>query len=131
LFDGSYLLEYYLYDIPFIFVYAALCFVFVKEKPRPLLYIYFPLFLLIVLAIYWNSWGIGPDYSWRIQLNSIIIDVFSHGLLFYSVYFISKRLINKKSKLWLYILLYLLYFILALIVIQIMVFAISWLLQMF
>ncbi len=130
MFDGSYLLEYYLYDIPFIIVFAVLCFYVIELKSKQLLFIYLPLILLIVLAIYWSIWGIGPDYSWRIQLNSVIIDIVSHGLLFYSIYLISKILKKKKSKLWFYVLMYLLYFILALIVIQVFVFLVSWLLYL-
>ena len=130
MFDGSYLLEYYLYDIPFIIAFAILCFYLIEQKSKQLLYIYLPLFLLIVLAIYWSIWGIGPDYSWRIQLNSVIIDIVSHGLLFYSIYLISKILKKKKSNLLFYILLYLLYFILALIVIQVFVLLVSWLLYL-
>ena len=130
MFDGSYLLEYYLYDIPFIIVFAVLCFYLIETKSKQLLYIYLPLSLLIVLAIYWSIWGIGPDYSCRIQLNSVIIDVVSHGLLFYSIYLISKILKKKKSNLLFYILLYLLYFILALIVIQVFVLLVSWLLYL-
>ena len=130
MFDGSYLLEYYLYDIPFLIAYAVLCFLFIEQKSKQLLFAYYPVFLLIVLSIYWSIWGIGPYYSWRIQVNSIVIDVFSHGLLFYFVYFISKSLAKKKSRIWIYIILYLLYFILALIFIQVIVFIISWLLYL-
>ena len=130
MFDGSYLLEYYLYDIPFLIVFAILCIALVEKNSRQLLFIFFPVFLLIVLSIYWSMWGIGPDYSWRIQLNSVIIDLFSHGLLFYSIYFISKILAKKKSKIWLYVLLYAIYLILALIFLQVFVIIISWLLHL-
>jgi hypothetical protein len=130
LFDGSYLLEYFLYDIPFLVIFAALCFLFVEKKSKQLLLIYSPVFLLIVLIISWRIWGIGPAYSWRIQLNSIILDIISHGFLFYSILIISKILAKKKSKLWLYILLYLLYLILAVIIMQVVVFVISWLMHM-
>ena len=130
MFDGSYLLEYYYYDIPFLIVFAILCIAIIDKQPKQLLLFYFPIFLLIVLAIYWSIWGIGPEYSWRIQLNSLIIDIASHGLLFYSVYLISKILEKKKSKLWLYVLLYSVCFFLALIIIQIVVFIISWLLHL-
>ena len=130
MFDGSYLLEYYFYDLPFLLAFAALCYLYIDQKNKQLLFIYLPSFLLIVLTISWSVWGIGPAYSWRIQLNSIILDVVSHGLLFYSIFLISKILVKKKSKLWLYVLLYLLYLILAVILLQVIVFAISWLMHM-
>ena len=125
MFDGSYLLEYYYYDIPFLVVFAILSIALIEKQPKQLLIIYYPIFLLIVLAIYWSIWGIGPDYSWRIKINSVVIDFISHGLLFYSVYLVSKVLVKKKSILWLYIFLYVIYFILALILLQVIVFVIS------
>ena len=94
MFDGSYLLEYYFYDIPFLIVFAILCIALIERQPKQLFFVYYPIILIIVLAIYWSVWGIGPDYSWRVKLNSVIIDFFSHGLLFYSVYLISKILAN-------------------------------------
>jgi len=130
MFDGSYLLEYYYYDIPFLIVFAILCIALIERQSRQLLLFYFPIILLIVLVIHWIMWGIGPGYSLRVQLNSVIIDFFSHGLLIYSVYLISRILANKKSKLWLYILLYVIYLVLALILLQIIVFIISWLLYL-
>lgn len=130
MFDGSYLLEYYFYDIPFLIAFAILCIALIERQPKQLLLFYYPIFFMIVLAIYWYVWGIGPDYSWRIQLNLVIIDFFSHGLLFYSVYLISKKLAKKKFKFWLYVFLYVIYFILALILLQIIVFLISWLLHL-
>jgi len=129
MFDGSYLLEYYYYDIPFLIVFTIICIALIERQPKQLLLVYYPIFLLIVLAIYWSIWGIGPDYSWRVKLNSVIIDFFSHGLLFYSVYLISKILAKKKSKFWLYVLLFLIYFVLALIILQVIVLIISWLLH--
>jgi hypothetical protein len=130
LFDGSYLLEYYSCDIPFLFLFAILCFILIEKNPKQLLYIYFPVVWLIVLIIHWSIWGIGPDYSWRIQFNSIVIDAVSHGLPFYCIYFISKRLLKNKSKVMLYILFYVLYLILAVIIIQVVVYLISWLLYL-
>ena len=129
MFDGSYLLEYYYYDIPFLIAYAILCIILIERQPKQLLKIYFPILLFIVLTIYWSAWGIGPDYSWRIKFNSVIIDLFSHGLLFYSVYLISKILSKKKHKHWFYIILFIIYFVLALILLQVIVLIISWLLQ--
>ena len=130
MFDGSYLLEYYSYDIPFLFVFAILCISFIDKNPKQLLFVYFPILWLIVLVIHWSLWGIGPSYSLRIQINSVIIDAISHGLPFYAIYFISKRLLKQKSKLIIYILLYVLFLIIALIVIQVVVFLFSWLLYL-
>jgi len=130
LFDGSYLLEYYFYDIPFIIIFAILCFYLIEQNSKQLLYIYFPVIWLIVLAIHWSIWGIGPAYSIRIQFNSIIIDAVSHGMPLYAIYFISKSLQKKKTKLLFYIILFLIYFILAILIIQITVFLVSWLLYL-
>ena len=130
MFDGSYLLEYYIYDIPFLFVFAIVCISLIDKNSKQLLFVYFPIEWLIVLAIHWSLWGIGPAYSLRIQINSIIIDAISHGLPFYAIYFISKKLLKKKSKLINYILLYVLYLVFALIIIQVVVFLVSWLLYL-
>ena len=130
MFDGSYLLEYYLYDIPFIIAFTILCFYLIEQNSKQLLYIYFPVVWLIVLVIHLSIWGIGPAYSLRIQINSIIIDAISHGLPFYALYFISKSLKKKKSKLLLYILMFLIYLVIAIIITQIVVFLVSWLLYL-